>query len=145
MLETYAWNLVSCVDILATIRADLRAAIHAAQVEHNAPQAEATNFDRTRFDSMFNDLQPWLKEHMLTGTINHLKRTREEMNGGDPERIVLMLDMGSLILEDELRERTFLYIHPEDANLFSNSPASFALTYGRYPNARYDIQEAGKC
>ena len=147
LIETYAWNLVACIDTLTTLRENLKNRVHAVQVEIHAREARIGEDDRDTFGQLITDLQPWLKQHSLNGTLSHLVRTREAMaeDNASLERIIVMLEVAASILEDEMRERTFLYIYPEDANLFNNPPASFALTYGGYPSARYDIREACRC
>lgn len=144
VLETYAAGLVNNTEVLAFLRNDLERRLEAALEKHEAEPTEITQQDRQNFDVLFETFSPWLKSHELEATLDSLKRIAVEYAEDEPEIRDIIAEMKSLklILEDELRRRVFLFVVPQDANLYRNPPASFPLTWPRYPSARPDIEEA---
>jgi hypothetical protein len=147
VLETYAWNLVNHTAILTGIRDDLEARLRAVMANHRAELAEIQPEDRANFAVASEGLEVWLKHHMLTASLDRLRRIREEYEREDSDihTIISGLTVFNETLEDELRRRIFLFIPPEDENLYKNPVASFPMTWPAYPSTRHDIQEACRC
>jgi hypothetical protein len=146
LLKTYAWPLVNYTDNLTEFRQDLQTRLFAL-TNVGYPPAEITDNDRNGFMLILNSLAPWLESHFLTASHDVLKRIQEEIDEKEPslQTLIANLQFFNTVLEDELKRRIFLFIVPEDANLFNNPIASVPLTFSNYPSARHDISEAGRC
>lgn len=147
MLETTAWNLVQHTASLTSLRDNLEARLWALNKSIGHGPAEIQENDRANFTLIFDDMEKWLKLHLLTATIDRLDRIREEFEQTEPSvrQIIEGITVLNQTLEDELRRRVFLSVNSEDENLYKNPVASFSLTYAAYPSTRNDIIEACRC
>jgi hypothetical protein len=146
LLETYAWNLVSYTDGLTSLRENLQDRLYSARgIGHGPP--EITDNDRNSFRILLDGMKPWLNSHALTASLDHIAGISTELEESEPDvdDLIARLKFFNSILENELRRRTFLFIAPDDENLFRNAIGNFALTYAAYPSARHDLQEACRC
>lgn len=147
VLETYAWPLVNHVSALQGIRNNLEERF-ATLLRTNEPSAaDFRQQDRDNFRVVAENFGLWLKSHELLSALDCLKRIEEEFSDDEPsiQELISRLRMFNEILEDELRRRVFLFVVPEDANLYRSPLASFSLTWGAYPSTRPEIDEACRC
>ncbi|HUX44764.1 MAG TPA: hypothetical protein VMV57_08450, partial [Terracidiphilus sp.] len=147
MLETTAWNLVQETAHLTSLRDNLEARLWSLNKSISHGPAEIRDNDRANFTSIFANLEPWLKYHSLTATMDRLDRIKEELDEPEPslQEIIGGITILTQTLEDELRRRVFLSVYSEDENLYKNPVASFSFTYAAYPSTRNDIMEACRC
>jgi len=147
VLETYAWPLVNYTSALGQIRDSLATRLNVVATTYDTTDAQITQQDRESFRLVFDNLLAWLKSHELEASMDRLKRLWEEYAEDEPsfQSIIAGIGIFNETLEDELRRRIFLYVVPQDENLYRNPPASFPLAWPNYPSARPDITEACRC
>ena len=147
VIETYAWPLVNYTCALTSIQGYMEERLRSVQQGENLDAADIRPEDREGFLLLSGNLSSWLESHSLRASVDRLNRIREEYEHPDSSArtIISEISVFNEILEDELRRRIFLFVVPEDENLFRNPPASFPLASANYPSARYDINEACRC
>lgn len=147
VLETYAAGLVNNTEALAFLRHDLERRLQRAKELHDPDPAEITAQDRANFSLLFDNLSAWLKSHELDASLDCLKRLQEEYREDEPsiQDIIARMKAFTEVLQDELHRRVFLFVVPQDANLYRNPLASFPLTWSLYPSTRPDVEEACRC
>lgn len=147
VLETYAWPLVNHISALEAIRKNLEDRFATLLRTHDPAMAEFRQQDRDNFGVVAENFSLWLKSHELLSALDCLKRIEEEFSEDEPsiQDLITRLKMFAEVLEDELRRRVFLFVVPEDVNLYRDPIASFVRTWPRYPSARPEIEEACRC
>jgi hypothetical protein len=134
------------MEALVTLRETIKNRFETS-MNHRQIAAAITPEDQQGFRNIAEHMYPWLKTHDLTGTLDFLQATQSEILNEEPsiQDSINHLEMVPTVLRDELKRRIFLYVPPDDANLFNTPAASFSLTYTFFPSTRADIREAGRC
>lgn len=147
VLETYASGLVNNTESLAFLRDHLDRRLQDAVKNQDPVPTEITATDQQNFSALYESWSTWLKSHELEASLDCLKRIQEEYLQDEPSihDIIPRMKQFTEVLEDELRRRIFLFVVPQDANLYRNPIASFPLTWSNYPSARDDVSEACRC
>ena len=147
VIETHAWPIVNFTCALSFLQASLQERLNRVQQVIDLNAADIRPEDRENFQIILNSATPWLKRHDLTASLDRLNRLRDEYEHPDASAstIISEINVFNETLEDELRRKIFLYVVPEDENLYRNPIASFSLTWGTYPSAREDVREACRC
>lgn len=147
VLESCAWPLVNYTSALTEMQEDLKARLQSVLRTYNSAEAQIRQQDRDNVAILIDNFSPWLKSHELTASLDCLNRIKEEYAEDAPSirGIISHIELFHEILEDELRRRIFLFVVPQDGNLYNRPLASFPLTWPNYPSARDDIEEACRC
>lgn len=88
----------------------------------------------------------------LSSSLRQFKRIKEALNGVDAKPYplrpaalrVMLTELGTRVSE-ELEDRLFLFVLPENAALYRLPLEGWGETRKKFPSASYDVEEAGRC